>query len=142
MKTYTAKSETVKRDWYVVDASGKVLGRLASEVARRLKGKHKPEFTPNVDTGDYIIVINADKVVVTGKKAKDKLYHSYSGYQSGLKTASFDELLKRAPGRVIEEAVRGMLPKNPLGRDMFRKLKVYKGGEHRHKAQNPKALEI
>jgi len=142
MKTYTAKSETVKRDWYVVDASGKVLGRLASEIARRLKGKHKPEFTPNVDTGDYIIVINADKVVVTGKKAKDKLYHSYSGYQSGLKTASFDELLKRAPGRVIEEAVRGMLPKNPLGRDMFRKLKVYKGGEHRHKAQNPKALEI
>lgn len=142
MKTYTAKSETVKRDWYVVDASGKVLGRLASEVARRLKGKHKPEFTPNVDTGDYIIVINADKVVVTGKKAKDKLYHSYSGYQSGLKTASFDELLKRAPGRVIEEAVRGMLPKNPLGRDMFRKLKVYKGGEHRHKAQNPKALEV
>jgi large subunit ribosomal protein L13 len=142
MKTYTAKSETVKRDWYVVDASGKVLGRLASEVARRLKGKHKPEFTPNVDTGDYVIVINADKVVVTGKKAKDKLYHSYSGYQSGLKTASFDELLKRAPGRVIEEAVRGMLPKNPLGRDMFRKLKVYKGGEHRHKAQNPKALEI
>ncbi len=142
MKTYTAKSETVKRDWYVVDASGKVLGRLASEIARRLKGKHKPEFTPNVDTGDYIIVINAEKVVVTGKKAKDKLYHSYSGYQSGLKTASFDELLKRAPGRVIEEAVRGMLPKNPLGRDMFRKLKVYKGGEHRHKAQNPKALEV
>lgn len=142
MKTYTAKSETVKRDWYVVDASGKVLGRLASEIARRLKGKHKPEFTPNVDTGDYVIVINADKVVVTGKKAKDKLYHSYSGYQSGLKTASFDELLKRAPGRVIEEAVRGMLPKNPLGRDMFRKLKVYKGGEHRHKAQNPKALEV
>lgn len=142
MKTYTAKSETVKRDWYVVDASGKVLGRLASEVARRLKGKHKPEYTSNVDTGDYIIVINAEKVVVTGKKAKDKLYHSYSGYQSGLKTASFDELLKRAPGRVIEEAVRGMLPKNPLGRDMFRKLKVYKGGEHRHKAQNPKALEV
>ncbi len=142
MKTYIAKSETVKRDWYVVDASGKVLGRLASEIARRLKGKHKPEFTPNVDTGDYVIVINAEKVVVTGKKAKDKLYHSYSGYQSGLKTASFDELLKRAPGRVIEEAVRGMLPKNPLGRDMFRKLKVYKGSEHRHKAQSPKALEV
>lgn len=142
MKTYSAKSGNVKRDWYVVDASGKVLGRLATEIARRLKGKHKPEYTPNVDSGDYVIVTNAEKVVVTGKKAKDKMYYSYSGYQSGLKTASFDELLKRAPGRVIEEAVRGMLPKSPLGRDMFRKLKVYKGGEHRHKAQNPKALEV
>lgn len=142
MKTYSAKSETVKRDWCVVDASGKVLGRLASEVARRLKGKHKPEFTPNVDTGDYVVVINAEKIVVTGKKAKDKIYHHYTGYQSGLKTASFDDLLKRAPGRAIEEAVRGMLPKNPLGRAMFRKLKVYKGSEHRHKSQNPKTLEL
>lgn len=142
MKTYTAKSETVKRDWYVVDASGKVLGRLATEVARRLKGKHKPEFTPHVDTGDYIVVVNADKVQVTGKKTKDKLYHRYSGYQSGLKTASFQAQIKRAPNRVIEEAVRGMLPKGPLGRRMFLKLKVYAGAEHRHKAQNPKALEI
>jgi len=142
MKTYTAKSESVKRDWYLVDASGKVLGRLATEIARRLKGKHKPEYMPNVDTGDYIVVINADKVVVTGKKAKDKMYYRYSGHQSGLKAATFDELLKRAPGRVIEEAVRGMLPKNPLGRAMFRKLKIYKGGEHRHKAQNPKTLEV
>jgi large subunit ribosomal protein L13 len=142
MKTYTAKSETVKRDWYIVDASGKVLGRLASEIARRLKGKHKPEYTPNVDTGDYVIVVNAEKIVVTGKKTKDKLYHSYSGYQGGLKAASFEEKIKRVPGKVIEEAVRGMLPKNPLGRAMFRKLKVYKGGAHRHQAQSPKALEI
>ncbi len=142
MKTYTAKSETVKRDWYIVDASGKVLGRLASEIARRLKGKHKPEYTPNVDTGDYVIVVNAEKIVVTGKKTKDKQYHSYSGYQGGLKTASFEEKIKRVPGKVIEEAVRGMLPKNPLGRAMFRKLKVYKGEAHRHQAQSPKALEI
>ena len=115
MTTYSAKPETVKRDWYIVDASGKVLGRLASEIARRLKGKHKPEFTTHVDTGDYVIVVNAEKIVVTGKKTKDKLYHRYTGYQSGLKVASFEELLKRAPGRAIEEAVRGMLPKNPLG---------------------------
>ena len=142
MTTYSAKPETVKRDWYIVDASGKVLGRLASEIARRLKGKHKPEFTTHVDTGDYVIVVNAEKIVVTGKKTKDKLYHRYTGYQSGLKVASFEELLKRAPGRAIEEAVRGMLPKNPLGRAMFRKLKVYKGSEHRHKAQNPKPLKL
>jgi large subunit ribosomal protein L13 len=142
MKTFSAKPETVKRDWYIVDASGKVLGRLASEVASRLRGKHKPEFTTHVDTGDYIIVINAGKVLATGKKGTDKLYHSYSGHQSGLKTTSLNAMRQRAPERMIEEAVRGMLPKNPLGRDMFRKLKVYAGAEHTHQAQTPKVLEI
>lgn len=142
MKTFSAKQESVKRDWYVIDATGKVLGRVATEVARRLRGKHKAEYTPHVDTGDYIIVINADKLVVTGKKSRDKIYHRYSGYQSGLKAASFQEMMKKAPGDVIETAVRGMLPKNPLGRQMFRKLKVYRGANHRHTAQNPKVLEI
>ena len=140
MKTFSAKAETVKRDWYVVDASGKVLGRLATEVARRLRGKHKPEFTPHVDTGDYIVVINAAKIEVTGKKAQDKQYHHYSGYQSGLKTVSFRDLRARAPERIIEIAVRGMLPKGPLGRAMLRKLKVYRDGEHEHQAQQPKVL--
>jgi large subunit ribosomal protein L13 len=142
MKTFTAKPQTVKRDWYVLDAADKVLGRVASEVARRLRGKHKTEFTPNVDTGDYIVVINAEKIRVTGQKAGDKLYHRYSGYQSGLKTASFKELVERNPKRIIEEAVKGMLPKNPLGRAMFRKLKVYTGSEHPHKAQTPKSLQV
>jgi large subunit ribosomal protein L13 len=142
MKTFSAKAESVKRDWYVVDASGKVLGRLATELARRLRGKHKPEFTPHVDTGDYIVVINADKVQVTGKKATDKKYYRYSGYQSGLKVASVNELRARRPQRIIEEAVRGMLPKTPLGRAMLRKLKVYGGAEHKHTAQNPKSLEV
>jgi large subunit ribosomal protein L13 len=142
MKTYSAKPETVKRDWYVLDASGKVLGRLASEVARRLRGKHKPEFTPHVDTGDYIIVINAEKVQVTGKKEREKLYHRYSGYQSGLKSASVREVRAKHPEQLIEFAVKGMLPKNPLGRQMFRKLKVYRGAAHQHAAQQPKALEI
>lgn len=142
MKTFSAKPHEVQHDWYLVDGTDKVLGRLASEIARRLRGKHKAIFTPHVDTGDYIVVVNADKVQVTGKKTKDKLYHRYSGYQSGLKTASFQAQIKRAPNRVIEEAVRGMLPKGPLGRRMFLKLKVYAGAEHRHKAQNPKALEI
>ncbi len=142
MKTFTAKPATIKRDWYLIDASGKVLGRLATEAARRLRGKHKPEFTTNIDTGDYIVVINAEKVRVTGAKAGAKMYHHYTGYQSGLKSASFKEMVQRNPCRVIEEAVRGMLPKNPLGREMFRKLKVYAGGSHRHVAQNPKTLEI
>jgi len=142
MKTFSAKSETVKRDWYVIDVAGKVLGRVATEVARRLRGKHKAEFTPHVDTGDYIIIVNADKLQVTGKKSRDKIYHRYTGYQSGLKVTSFQDMMKRAPCDVIEEAVRGMLPKNPLGRQMFRKLKVYRGAEHRHSAQSPKALEI
>jgi large subunit ribosomal protein L13 len=142
MKTFSAKPETVKRDWYVVDASGKVLGRLATEVARRLRGKHKAEFTPHVDTGDYIVVINAEKVLATGKKGTDKFYHSYSGHQSGLKSISLNDMRRRAPQRIVEEAVRGMLPKNPLGRAMFRKLKVYAGAEHGHQAQTPKVLEI
>lgn len=142
MKTYSAKPETVRRDWYVVDATDKVLGRVATEVARRLRGKHKPEFTPHVDTGDYIVVVNAEKVHVTGKKGTDKSYHSYSGYQSGLKSATVNELRKRKPQRLIEEAVRGMLPKTPLGRAMLRKLKVYAGSNHKHAAQNPKPLEI
>ena len=142
MKTFSAKQETVKREWCVIDASGKILGRVATEAARRLRGKHKAEFTPHVDTGDYVVIINADKIQVTGQKARDKLYHRYSGYQSGLKVATFDELMKKAPEDVIEAAVRGMLPKNPLGRQMFRKLKVYRGAEHKHVAQAPKVLEL
>ena len=142
MKTFSAKPETVKRDWYVIDAENKVLGRLATEVARRLRGKHKPEYTPHVDTGDYIIVVNAEKVQVTGKKATDKIYHHHTGYIGNLKSISFEKLQAKAPGRAIELAVKGMLPKNPLGRAMFRKLKVYAGPEHRHAAQQPKSLEI
>jgi len=142
MKTFSAKPETVKRDWYVVDATDKVLGRLATEVARRLRGKHKPEFTPHVDTGDYIVVINAGKIQVTRNKAENKVYHRYSGYQSGLKTISFRDLRARKPEQVIEIAVRGMLPKGPLGRALIRKLKVYSGAEHDHSAQQPKTLDI
>ena len=142
MKTYCAKPATVRRDWFVVDAAGKTLGRLASEVARRLRGKHKPEYTPHVDTGDYIIVINAQKVRVTGQKAKDKMYHHHTGYIGNLKTVSFTQLRERHPERIIEIAVKGMLPKNPLGRAMFHKLKVYAGSEHQHAAQQPIALEI
>lgn len=141
-KTFSAKADEVRRDWYVIDAKGLVLGRLATEIARRLRGKHKPEYTPHVDTGDYIVVVNAEKVEVTGAKAVAKLYHHYSGYQSGLKTTSFEALRRKAPERIIETAVRGMLPKGPLGRTMFRKLKVYAGAAHRHTAQQPKALEI
>ncbi len=142
MKTFSAKAETVKRDWYVVDATDKTLGRLSTEIARRLRGKHKPEYTPHVDTGDYIVVINAEKVRVTGNKAKGKIYHHHTGYPGGLKSISFEKLIERAPERVIETAVKGMLPKNPLGRDMYRKLKVYAGGKHNHEAQQPKTLEI
>ncbi len=142
MKTFSAKNETVKREWCTIDASGKILGRVATEAARRLRGKHKAEYTPHVDAGDYVIIVNADKIQVTGKKSRDKIYHRYSGYQSGLKAMSFQDLMKKSPHYVIEEAIRGMLPKNPLGRQMFRKLKVYSGAEHRHIAQGPKKLEL
>lgn len=142
MKTFTAKPETVKRDWYVVDATGKTLGRLASELALRLRGKHKAEYTPHVDTGDYIIVLNADKVAVTGNKRTDKVYYRHTGYVGGIKEATFEEMIARHPERVIEIAVKGMLPKGPLGRAMFRKLKVYAGNEHNHAAQQPQVLDI
>lgn len=142
MTTFSAKPETVKRDWYVVDAENKTLGRLAAEVARRLRGKHKPEYTPHVDTGDYIVVVNAEKVHVTGNKRTDKFYHHHTGYIGHMKSISLEDQLAKAPERVIESAVRGMLPKNPLGRAMFRKLKVYAGGEHKHAAQQPQPLEI
>mgnify|MGYP003597076935 CR=1 FL=1 len=142
MKTFVAKPETVKRDWYVVDAEGKTLGRLATEIARRLRGKHKPEFTPHVDTGDYIIVINAEKVAVTGNKAAGKMYYAHSGFPGGIKSISFEKLIVRKPEMVIESAVKGMLPKGPLGRAMFRKLKVYAGTEHNHAAQQPQVLDI
>ena len=142
MKTYSAKPETVKRDWYVIDASGKTLGRMAAEIAHRLRGKHKPEFTPHVDTGDYIVVINAEKVQVTGNKAKDKLYYQHTGFIGGIKSISFEKLIAKAPERTIQTAVKGMLPKGPLGRVMFKKLKVYAGEAHPHSAQQPQALNI
>ena len=142
MKTFSAKPETVKRDWFVVDANGKTLGRLATEIARRLRGKHKAEYTPHVDTGDYIVVVNAEKVRVTGNKASDKMYYDHSGYVGGLKSISFEKLIDKKPELVIERAVKGMLPKNPLGRAMFRKLKVYAGPDHKHTAQQPQALDI
>ena len=142
MKTYSAKPAEVQRDWYIVDATDKTLGRMATEIARRLRGKHKPEYTPHVDTGDYIIVVNAEKVAVTGKKGSDKIYHSHTGYPGGLKSISFDKLIEKAPERTIQSAVKGMLPRNPLGRAMFRKLKVYAGSEHPHTAQQPTVLDI
>lgn len=142
MKSYIAKPDTIKRDWYVVDSEGKTLGRLATEIATRLRGKHKPEYTPFMDTGDYVIVINAAKVVVTGNKTNDKMYHSHSGFPGGIKSLSFKELIASKPEKVIESAVHGMLPKGPLGRAMFRKLKVYAGATHDHAAQQPKVLDI
>ena len=142
MKTISAKPETVKRDWYLIDAEGKTLGRMAAEIATRLRGKHKPEYTPHVDTGDYIVVVNADKVQVTGNKAKDKIYHSHTGYPGGLKSISFEKLIQKAPERTIQSAVKGMLPKGPLGRAMFKKLKVYAGTEHPHAAQQPQELTL
>ena len=142
MSTFSAKPETVKRDWYVVDAAGKTLGRLATEIASRLRGKHKAEYTTHVDTGDYIIVINAEKVAVTGKKRTDKIYYRHTGYIGGLKEATFKEMIERHPEQVIEIAVKGMLPKGPLGRAMYRKLKVYAGSEHNHAAQQPQVLDI
>ena len=142
MKTFSAKSADVQRGWFIVDATGKVLGRVASEVARRLRGKHKPEFTPHVDTGDYIVVVNADKLRVTGNKTKDKLYHRHSGYPGGIYTTSFEKLQQKHPERVLRLAVKGMLPKGPLGYAMIKKMKVYAGGEHPHSAQQPQTLEI
>lgn len=142
MKTFSAKESEVKRDWVIVDASKAVLGRLSTEVARRLRGKHKAEYTPHVDTGDYVIVINAEKVRVTGRKFKEKTYYHHSGFPGGIKSISFDKLQKTHPTRIIERAVKGMLPKNPLGREMYRKLKVYAGTEHPHAAQQPKQLDI
>ncbi|MBN8444652.1 MAG: 50S ribosomal protein L13 [Gammaproteobacteria bacterium] len=142
MKTFTAKPESVQRDWYVVDAAGKTLGRIATEIALRLRGKHKPEYTPHVDTGDYIIVVNADKVTVTGNKAKNKMYYSHSGFPGGIKEINFEKLLAKKPEMVLESAIKGMLPKGPLGRAMFRKLKVYAGAEHQHAAQQPQVLDI
>ena len=140
--TVSAKPAEVRRDWYLVDAKGKTLGRLASEIARRLKGKHKPIFTPHVDTGDYIVVVNAEKVAVTGNKLKDKMYHHHTGYIGNLKSVSLEKQLQKAPERVIETAVKGMLPRNPLGRAMMKKLRVFAGPEHTHQAQQPKPLDI
>ena len=142
MKTFVAKPETVKREWYVVDAADKTLGRLATEIASRLRGKHKPEYTPHCDTGDYIVVINAEKVTVTGNKAKGKIYYSHTGFIGGIKQISFEKLIDKKPEMVIEKAVKGMLPRGPLGREMFRKLKVYAGPEHNHAAQQPTVLDI
>lgn len=142
MKTFNAKNETAVHNWFVVDAADKTLGRLASMVATRLRGKHKPEYTPHVDTGDYIVVINAERIKVTGNKAKDKIYYNHSGYVGGMKETSFEKLLAKHPERVFEIAIKGMLPKNPLGRAMYRKLKVYAGGNHPHTAQQPQVLDF
>ncbi len=142
MKTFSASPQTIKRGWYLVDAQGKTLGRLATELARRLRGKHKPEFTPHVDTGDYIVVVNAEKIRVTGRKLSDKLYHRHTGYIGSLKTQSLQQLLQSAPEQALTLAVRGMLPRNALGRQMLKKLKVVAGDQHPHEAQQPIALEI
>jgi large subunit ribosomal protein L13 len=142
MKTYVPKQDQISREWWLVDASGMTLGRLATEVASRLHGKHKPSYTPFLDTGDHVVVVNADKVVLTGRKLENKLYRRYSGYPGGLKEVNAAEMQKRYPTRLVEFAVKGMLPKGPLGRKMLRKLKVYAGGQHPHRAQRPQPLEI
>jgi len=142
VKTYTAKASDIKHEWYLIDAKDKVLGRVATEIARRLRVKHKPEYTPHMDNGDYLVVINADKVRVTGRKAAQKVYYRHSGYPGALKSITFEKLIQRAPHRVIELAVKGMLPRGPLGRAMFRKLRVYAGSQHKHEAQQPRVLEI
>ena len=142
MKTFSAKPAEVRRDWFVVDATGKTLGRLSTEIAHRLRGKHKPEYTPHVDTGDYIVVVNAEKVRVTGNKLKDKMYHHYTGYIGNLKSKSLEKMLEESPERVLQNAVKGMLPRGPLGRQMFSKLRVFKGPEHDHTAQQPIPLEV
>lgn len=142
MKTFSAKPADIKRDWYVVDATDKTLGRLSSEIARRLRGKHKPEYTPHIDTGDYIVVVNAEKIRATGSKRTDKVYYKHTGYIGNMKSITLEKLLQKAPERVIETAVKGMLPKNSLGRDMYRKLKVFAGPEHKHTAQQPKPLDL
>ena len=142
MATYSVKLQDIKRDWYIIDASDKTLGRLASFIAARLRGKHKAEFTPHMDTGDCIVVTNVDKIKVTGNKSTDKIYHHHSGYPGGIKSIPYNKLMDKDPGRILELAVKGMLPKGPLGRQMFRKLKVYVGTEHPHVAQQPQPLEI
>ena len=142
MKTFTATPATIKREWCVVDATDKTLGRLATELAHRLRGKHKPTFTPNMDTGDHMIVVNAEKIKVTGKKLDDKMYYRHTGYIGNLKSISLGKLLDKHPERVLEKAVKGMLPKNPLGRAMYRKLHVYAGPDHPHAAQQPTQLEL
>ncbi|MBN3860404.1 50S ribosomal protein L13 [Neisseriaceae bacterium PsAf] len=142
MKTYSAKPQDIQREWYIVDADDKVLGRLATDIARRLRGKHKPEYTPHMDLGDYVVVINADKIRVSGDKARSKKYYRHTGYPGGIYERTFKEYQEKYPGRVLEIAVKGMLPKGPLGYAMLKKLKVYSGSEHQHAAQKPKALEI
>jgi large subunit ribosomal protein L13 len=142
MKTFSAKQETVKREWFVIDATDKILGRLSTEIARRLRGKHKPEYTPHVDTGDYIVIVNADKVRVTGNKEQDKIYYHHTGFIGSLKSVNLSKLRKEHPERILEKSVKGMLPKNSLGRTMFKKLKVYAGATHEHAAQQPQPLEI
>ena len=142
MRTYSAKTGEITQGWYVVDAADKVLGRLAAEIARRLRGKHKPEFTPHIDTGDYIVVVNVDKLRVTGRKAENKIYYRHSGYPGGISSTNFAKLHARHPDRVLKLAVKGMLPKGPLGYAMLKKMKVYAGASHPHTAQQPKTLEI
>ncbi len=142
MKTFVAKPAEVKHDWYIVDAEGQTLGRMAAKIAAHLRGKHKPEYTPHTDCGDYIVVINADKFAVTGNKRKKKIYHHHTGYIGSLKSTSLEQLLEKAPERPVEFAVKGMLPRGPLGRAMFKKLKVYAGAEHPHTAQQPKTLDL
>jgi large subunit ribosomal protein L13 len=142
MKTFVATPSTIKREWFVVDATDKTLGRLSTEIARRLRGKHKPEYTPHMDTGDYIVVVNVEKLTVTGNKAEDKMYYAHTGYPGGLKETNFSKLQAKKPEMILEKAVKGMLPKGPLGRAMFRKLKVYAGAEHNHVAQQPQVLDI
>jgi large subunit ribosomal protein L13 len=142
MKTFSARPETVKREWVLIDATDKVLGRLATEIARRLRGKHKPEYTPHVDTGDYVVLINADKIRLTGNKETDKVYYHHTGFPGGIKSINARDLRDTAPERMIQTAVKGMLPKNPLGRAMLKKLKVYPGAEHGHQAQQPQPIDI
>jgi len=142
MKTFSAKADEIKREWFVIDAENVILGRMATEIARRLRGKHKPEYTPHVDTGDYIVVINAEKLAVTGNKMKDKIYYKHTGYVGNMKSITLEKQLQKRPETVIETAVKGMLPKNSLGRTMYRKLKVYAGDTHPHEAQQPTKLEI
>jgi len=142
MKTFSANANNVKRDWFLVDADGKTLGRLATEVASRLRGKHKPEFTPHADAGDYIVIVNAEKIRVTGNKFEDKMYHHHTGYVGNLKSVSFKDLQNKRPEAIIQNAVKGMLPKGPLGRQMFKKMKVFTGPNHTHIAQQPQPLEI
>ena len=142
MKTFSAKPNEIRKEWLLIDANGKTLGRLATEIARRLRGKHKAEYTPHVDVGDYVIVINAGKVIVTGNKQKDKVYYHHTGFIGGIKSVSFDKLIASHPERAIEKAVKGMLPKNSLGRTMYKKLKVYADEKHPHTAQQPQILDI